>query len=305
MATRDKKRLAETPTRSIAIFGVRETIAVLLTAFFTALIALVLFSAFANSYKKDILSTLEEKISKESVDTSDVAAKSSCNTQSISLRGTLTEDVAVSEEPYYVESGSPDICEQIVRADQDEMIQAIIMEVNSPGGNPFAAEEIEGCIKRADKPVIAYIRDAGTSAAYWSITSADKIYASALSRVGSIGVYISYLDDVKRNEREGQKYHLYSTGKFKDILSPDKPVTKEEEELIMEELRNAHNIFVKTIAENRHISVETLAQISDGRVFNGEQATLIGLIDHVGGLYEVKNYIKEKYLDGTEAIVCE
>lgn len=287
-------------------FSVHETIAILVKASFTALIALALFLAFTNNYKQDILSALEQKTAKGDVNApAEEATRVSCNTKSIALRGELTADMSTGEEDLYPATGSLDVCQQIELADQDEMVQAIIMEVDSPGGSPFAAEEIEKCVKRANKPVVAYIRDAGTSAAYWSITSADKIFASALSRVGSIGVYISYLDDVKKNEIEGREYHLYSTGKFKDILSSEKPVTKEEEKLIMEELHNAHDIFVKTIAENRHISIETLNQISDGRVFNGEQAALMGLTDRVGGLHEVKEYLKERYLDGVEVVVCQ
>lgn len=295
--------------RSGEQISIHETIAILVTASFTALIALALFSAFAYNSKQDIIDAIEQKLSttekSDEKNEESVAEERSCNTQIISLRGELTPYISTDPDALFLESGSLDICRNIERAEQDDMVKAIVMEVDSPGGNPFAAEEIEKCIKRSSKPVVAYIRDAGTSAAYWSITSADRIFASALSRVGSIGVYISYLDDVKKNKMEGREYHLYSTGKFKDILSSDKPVTHEEERLIMAELHNAHDIFVKTIAENRQIDMETLKKISDGRVFNGEQAALIGLTDEVGGLFEVAKYIEEKYLNGDAVVVCE
>jgi len=177
--------------------------------------------------------------------------------------------------------------------------------VDSPGGIPLAAEEIENCIERSYKPVLAYIRSSGTSAAYWSITSADRIFASALSDIGSIGVYLSYLDNIEKNKKEGLNYHLFSTGKFKDMLSPDKPVTQDEEKLIMSQLQSAHNIFVDAVSKNRNIEIETVKKMSDGRIFDGEQAVLIGLIDQIGGLVEVKEYIEKYYLDNSKIETCE
>lgn len=231
-----------------------------------------------------------------------------CNSIIVKLQGPLVPHIGSNSSIFSSDeeqTSSEDICYKIATINEDEKIKAIIVEVDSPGGIPLAAEEIEKCIKRSQKPVLAYIRSSGTSAAYWSITSADRIFASSLSDIGSIGVYISYLDNVKKNEMDGLKYHLYSTGKFKDMFSSDKPTTKEEEKLIMEQLQSAHNIFMSAVSENRKIEMETVKKISDGRVFDGDQAALIGLIDQIGGLFEVKNYIEENYLFGSKIEACE
>lgn len=245
--------------------------------------------------------TAEKVIEKNTVD-------ENCNSIVVKLQGPLVPHIGPNSSIFSSDeeqTSSEDICYKIETINEDEKIEAIIVEVDSPGGIPLAAEEIEKCIKRSYKPVLAYIRSSGTSAAYWSITSADRIFASSLSDVGSIGVYISYLDNVKKNKMEGLEYHLYSTGKFKDMFSSDKPTTKEEEKLIMDQLQSAHNIFVTTVSENRKIETETVKKISDGRVFDGDQAALIGLIDQIGGLFEVKKYIEENYLDNSRIEVCE
>lgn len=232
----------------------------------------------------------------------------SCTIGLIKILGPIVPHISPDSSLFASESeqtSSEDVCSQLSTINQDSNFRYAILEVDSPGGIPLAAEEIERCVKESDVPVIAYIRSSGTSAAYWAITSADRIFASALSDVGSIGVYVSFLDNVEKNRKEGLKYHLYSTGKFKDMLSPDKIATKEEENLLMSQLRVAHNVFVMAIAKNRNIPIETVRSIADGRVFDGESAALMGLVDQVGGLYEVRDYIQDNYKGTADLHICE
>ncbi|MEI7425664.1 MAG: signal peptide peptidase SppA [Candidatus Moraniibacteriota bacterium] len=294
-------------------------ITAIMTVVFVATIFVMILLFFPNLFKTEVsFNGIGEKVSNKSSDDAktndDVAEKSpkatneNCNSIILKLQGPLVPHIGSNSSIFSSDeeqTSSEDICYEIEVADKDEKIKAIIVEVDSPGGIPLAAEEIEKCIGRSYKPVLAYVRSTGTSAAYWAITSADRIFASSLSDIGSIGVYISYLDNVKKNEMDGLKYHLYSTGKFKDMLSSDKPTTKEEEILIMEQLQSAHDIFVNAVSENRKIGIETVRKISDGRVFDGEQANLIGLIDQIGGLFEVKKYIENNYLDNSKIETCE
>lgn len=191
-------------------------------------------------------------------------------------------------------SSSEDITRLIATADADPEIKAILFDVDSPGGSPVAGEEIANAIRGATKPVVAVIRGVGASAAYWGVSSADRIYASRNSDVGSIGVTTSYLDNTESNKKNGIVYNQLSSGKYKDTFSPDKPLTKEERDLIMRDIMIMHDNFVENIATNRNLPLEAVREIADGSSVLGEQAKDYGLIDEIGGLPEAKKYLEEK-----------
>jgi len=230
-----------------------------------------------------------------------------CNIKGIELHGDLYTYLLPSEtdeEGYVVEDvvASQDIAFFINEANKDENIKAIVLEVDSYGGMPVAAEEVANALKDADKPTVALIREAGLSAAYWASTGADIIFASANSDVGSIGVTMSYLDNVAMNEKEGLTYNQLSTGKFKDSGDPNKPLTDEEKELFMRDNQILHDNFVKAVAENRGLGLEKVKELADGSSMLGQMAMENGLIDKIGSLYEVEDYLKQKI--GEEAEIC-
>jgi len=198
---------------------------------------------------------------------------------------------------------SEDIVSAIEYADKDENIKAIIMEIDSMGGYPTAAEEIANALKRTKKITIALIRVNGNSAAYWSATGANVIFASALSDIGSIGVTSSYLDNTKQNEKDGLTYNQLSIGKYKDMLNSDKPLTEEEKKLVERDLKITYENFIKVIAENRKMDIEKVRTLADGSSMLGQMALENGLIDKIGGINEVKEYLKEKI--GEEVEVCK
>lgn len=231
---------------------------------------------------------------------------SSCNVLGINLHGDLytyipesNDDDMLSEKDVV---SSEDIMSSLLAADSDESIKAVILEVDSSGGYPVAGEEIANTIKSISKPVIAVIRQSGTSAAYWSIITADKIFASKNSDVGSIGVTISYLENVAKNEKDGLKYVQLSAGKYKDAGSPDKPLTEEEKALIVRDLKIVHENFIQDIADSRNIPIEKVRSIADGSSVLGSKAKELGLIDEIGGYLDAKKYVEEKI--GETADVC-
>ena len=223
---------------------------------------------------------------------------STCNVMGINLHGDLytyipesNDDDMLSEKDVV---SSEDVVSSLLVAEEDDSIKAIIIEVDSAGGYPVAGEEIANTIKSISKPVIAFIRQSGTSAAYWSIITADKIFASRNSDVGSIGVTISYLENVAKNEKDGLRYVQLSAGKYKDAGSPDKPLTEEEKALIVRDLKIVHENFIQDIAASRNIPIEKVRSMADGSSVLGEKAKELGLIDEIGGYLEVKKYIEEK-----------
>ncbi|MCG2688567.1 S49 family peptidase [Candidatus Parcubacteria bacterium] len=220
-----------------------------------------------------------------------------CNVVGAELHGYL--DVSVYEEG---DVSSDNIVWTIESAEQDESIKAIILDIDSTGGDPVAAEEIANALKRATKPTIALIRSYGLSAAYFGATGADIIFASAISDVGSIGITYSYVDNAKRNQVEGLTYNQISSGKFKNMLDPDKPLTYEERQLLERDMKIIHENFVEAVAENRGLDIEKVRALADGSSILGQMALENGLIDKIGDLYDVREYL-EGIID-EEAVVC-
>lgn len=245
---------------------------------------------------------------KESLDKDDSEDKE-CNVYGINLHGDLITYIPNDNyddfgSPMEDETSSEQIYFAIKSAEKDDDIKAIIIEVDSGGGDPVAGEEINSAIKKSTKPVIAYIRSMGASAAYWAISGADKIYSMKTSSVGSIGVNYSYVDFSKSGEEDGATFNELSSAKFKNIMSPFKELTEEEKELIMDDLQKTHNLFVESVAENRGLELEKVKEIADGWAYNGPDSLEFGLIDDIGGMDEVKEYLKTEFLNNEEVKVC-
>lgn len=237
----------------------------------------------------------------------DDSSDESCNVSNVKLQGYLTTYISNEGKdengiPLWDETSSEDIARAVEEAERDDNIKAIILEIDSHGGEPVAAEEIANALKKANKPTIALIRGYGTSAAYYAAAGADLIFASASSSIGSIGVTTSYLDNTKKNEKEGLTFNQLSVGEFKDMFSSDKPLTDEERKLIERDLNILHENFIKAVAENRKMDIEKARQLADGSSMPGQMALENNLIDRIGGINEVKEYLKEKI--GEEAEIC-
>lgn len=230
-----------------------------------------------------------------------------CNVSGIELHGSIDTYTSYdSSDPDTTEvidaTASEEVVGAINQAENDENIKAIILEIDSYGGYPVAAEEIAQAMKSATKPTVAFIRKAGISAAYWSATGADIIFASANSDVGGIGVTNSYLDNSKKNVKDGLTYNSLSTGIFKDTQDPDKSLTEAERKLIMRDAYIINDNFIKTVATNRNLDSNKVRALADGSSMLGVAALQNGLIDKIGGIAEVKDYLKDKI--GEDVEIC-
>lgn len=245
--------------------------------------------------------------SEQDVTEDDQAQEDNCNVSGIELHGTIDTYISQTssdQDTTEVTDGtaSEEVVGAINLAVKDDKIKAIILEVDSYGGYPVAAEEIAEAMKRATKPTVAFIRKAGVSAAYWSATGAQIIFASANSDVGGIGVTSSYLDNSKKNAKDGLTYNSLSTGVFKDTQDPDKPLTEAERKLIMRDAYIINDNFIKIVATNRNLDANKVRTLADGSSMLGEAALKNGLIDKIGGIAEVKDYLKEKI--GEDIQIC-
>ena len=231
-----------------------------------------------------------------------------CNVATVSLRGDLVTYIA----PQYDEEGfvlpadataSEDIDWSIRSNADDSSIEAIILEIDSLGGYPVAAEEVMNALRNTKKPTIALIRESGLSAAYYAAVGADYIFASKNSDLGSIGVTASYVDNVDHNNQHGFSFNELSSGKFKDVGNPNRKLTTEEKNLIQRDITILHNNFVKDVAVHRGLEVEEVEKFADGSSMLAERALEYGLIDKIGGYTEIENFLEESYPE-TDFVFC-
>jgi len=197
---------------------------------------------------------------------------------------------------------SEEVVGYLEKIEKDNQIKGIIVEVDSPGGSSLAAEEIMIALKKSSKPIVAVIRETGASAGYLIATGADQIYASKFSDVGSIGVTGSYLDYSKKNENEGVIYQQISAGEFKNTGDPDKPLSVDEKELLMRDVKKVHRMFIEYVAKNRKLPIEAVEKLADGSTMLGLDAKAAGLVDEIGDLNSARDWLRDKI--GGEAEVC-
>lgn len=207
--------------------------------------------------------------------------------------GSLFETVASSQ----------DIVELIEKADSNPGIKAIILRVNSPGGTGVASDEIATAVRKTNKTTVAWIREIGTSGAYWVASSADYVVANRISITGSIGVIASYLEFPGLLEEYNVTYRRLVAGKYKDIGSPFKEMTEEEKAIFQQDIELMKDYFVSEVAKNRKMSRKDVEKAANGLFYLGSQAKELGLVDELGGKEEAIAYIEKK--EGIKAEITE
>ncbi|MBW3003879.1 signal peptide peptidase SppA [Candidatus Woesearchaeota archaeon] len=191
-------------------------------------------------------------------------------------------------------TSSSEVISFIESAEKDPSIKALMFEINSPGGTAVASKEIADKIKSVKKYKIAVIREAGVSGAYWVASACDKIVANDLSIVGSIGVIGSYLEFSGFLDRYNITYQRLVSGKYKDIGSPFKSLTGEEEQKLQSQLDTIHDYFVEEVAANRKIDRQKAAGLATGEFFIGLQALDLGLVDVLGDKDTAEAILKQE-----------
>lgn len=205
--------------------------------------------------------------------------------------------IMIDKESELFSSGTAsatDIVEQIEKADKDSSIQAIIFDINSPGGGPTASAEIARAIKEANKTTVAVIREVGASGAYWAASAADHVIANEVSVTGSIGVIGSYLMYGDLLERYNVSYERFIAGKYKDMGSPYREMSPEERVLYQGLLDKMREVFVRAVAENRELDYDSVETLATGQIYLGSEALNLGLIDELGSKKEAYTYIQQQ-----------
>ena len=190
---------------------------------------------------------------------------------------------------------SKEIVGFIEDADDNPQIKVLLLEINSPGGSAVASDEIASAVKKAQKPVVAYIREAGASGAYWIASAADHVIANRMSITGSIGVLSSYLEFSGLMQDYNVSYQRLVAGENKDLGTPFKKLTVQEQALLQKNLDKIHVFFIEEVAANRGLELSQVQKMATGEFFLGVEALELGLVDQLGGKEEAELFIQEKF----------
>ncbi|MCK5186247.1 MAG: signal peptide peptidase SppA [Deltaproteobacteria bacterium] len=183
---------------------------------------------------------------------------------------------------------SEPIIEKIIKFRKSKNIKAIILRINSPGGMVAPSQEIYQEVKKAcrEKKVVVSMESIAASGGYYIACTADKIVANPGTLVGSIGVILQIENIEELLSKIGLKREIVKSGKYKDIGSMTRPMTEEEEAILQGFSDNIYYQFVDAVAEGRDMKREEVLKLADGRIFTGEQAIKLGLIDRLGNLQD-------------------
>jgi len=200
------------------------------------------------------------------------------------------------------------IVPQLKKFADDGSVKAIIIHVNSPGGGVAASEEIYREVKRIreekKKRIVASIETVGASGAYYVASATDKIYADKGSIVGSIGVISEWVNYGELLHWAKLKDVTMKAGEFKDTGSPAREMTPAEREYLQSLIDNMHTQFIQAVAEGRHAKEADIRAIADGKVWTGEQAYSMKLVDQVGDFETaVKDTAKAVGISGEPTLV--
>jgi protease IV len=185
------------------------------------------------------------------------------------------------------EIGSERISKAIREARLDTTVKAIVLRVNSPGGSALASDVIwrESVLAKAEKPFIVSMGDVAASGGYYIACAADKIYASANTITGSIGVFgvIPNMEKFFKNKL-GITFDVAKTNNYADMMTVSRALKDDERAMIEDMIIDIYDDFIAKVAEGRNMTPDQVDEVARGRVWTGTDALELGLVDELGGL---------------------
>lgn len=183
---------------------------------------------------------------------------------------------------------STDIIKQLLYVKDDNRIKAVVLRIDSPGGVVGPTQEIyEEIMKlRKFKPIVVSMGSVAASGGYYISAPANTIFANPGTITGSIGVVMKLANFQILLDKIGIKSFVLKSGEFKDSGSPVRPITARERKVMQGVIDNMHNQFVLAVSTGRKIPIERVREFADGRIFTGEQAKQIRLVDKLGNLQD-------------------
>jgi len=183
--------------------------------------------------------------------------------------------------------GSEGISKALRKARTDDKVKAVVLRVNSPGGSALASEVIwrEVSLTKKVKPIVVSMGDVAASGGYYISCAADSIIAEPNTITGSIGIFAVMFNMQKLfNDKLGVTYDGVKTGKYADLGDVSRPLTPQERLILQTEINHGYATFTGRVADGRHKTKDYINSIGQGRVWTGEQALKIGLVDRLGNM---------------------
>ena len=199
------------------------------------------------------------------------------------------EKIAVLDVEGVILQAKPFI-DDLKKYGDDSSIKAIILHIDSPGGGAAASQEMYDAVKRVrdqkKKMIVASVETVGASGAYYISSGASKIYANRASLVGSIGVIAEWVNYTELMHWAKLKEVIFTAGELKDAGDPGREMTPAEREYLQGLVNDMYVQFIHDVADGRKLKFDDVKSMASGRVWTGEQAIGLRLIDKIGGFQD-------------------
>lgn len=178
---------------------------------------------------------------------------------------------------------------------EEKKYPALLLRIDSPGGTVGDSQEIYQALRHLhDKvKIVASFGNISASGGVYIGMGAQHIVANPGTITGSIGVIIRGNNLERLLDKIGVSFKVIKSGPYKDILSFDRELTPEEQHILQEMIDISYQQFVETIAQSRNLEVETVKTFADGRIFTGEQAVKLGIVDRLGTEEDARRWLAE------------
>src|SRR5256714_2587800 len=210
----------------------------------------------------------------------------------ITMRGLISMSIPVNVSDSMVD----DLRTALQQAQDDSRVKAIVLEIDSPGGEVTASDQIYNAVAktRARKPVVIYMDTLAASGGYYVSCGGKFLMASDTTITGSIGVIIQTFNYEQLFNKVGLASVVFKSGKFKDMLNGARPITPEERDLVQNFIMKTYDKFLGIVAKERNLPADLLRNsIADGRILSGREAFDNKLIDGLGELDDAFSKAKE------------
>lgn len=220
----------------------------------------------------------------------------------ISLRGLISSSIPGNVGDSMVD----DMRYALEQARDDKNVRAVVLEIDSPGGEVTASDVIYDAVvrTRAKKPVVVYMESVAASGGYYVACGASHLMANETTITGSIGVIIQTLNYEQLFNKIGLASVVFKSGQFKDMLNGARPITPEEREYVQGFVMSTYEKFLGIVAKERKLNADTLrGTIADGRILSGRDAQENKLIDELGQIENAFSKARELGNSPSAAIV--
>ncbi|WP_430504626.1 signal peptide peptidase SppA [Haloparvum sp. PAK95] len=186
-----------------------------------------------------------------------------------------------------------ELVDAMERADDDPNVDALVVRLNTPGGEVLPSDDIRRAAEEFDGPTVAYATDVCASGGYWIATGCDEVWAHDVSLVGSIGVIGSRPNAADLADKLGISYERFAAGDYKDAGVPLRDIEPDEREYLQGIVDDIYEQFVDTVSEGREMDPDDVRD-TEARMYVGPEAAEAGLVDEIGTFDDVEARVEDR-----------